>query len=216
MGIETVLLISALATLLGTGASMYGQYRTNQTNVQLAREGMDFEKEQVQNMNTYNSPLNQMQRLSQAGLNPRMMYGTSGGGGQQTTTAKAQVPTVRNTLEGLMKQDPLGTLQAYNNVRLTDAKILSETSKGTLYESESYIKNLEKHIKSETFGAEKRARLQELTSKAQKYPQELSKLKQAVERGEIDLEAYKSIVNNTNLSKEMQSIAKIIIQSLRK
>lgn len=211
----TILITSIIASLGGTAATIYGQNKANKTNIQLAREGQEFEREQVENMNVYNSPLNQMQRMSQAGLNPRMMYGTSGNGGLQTNTPTARVATVENSLKDAMKTDPLGTLQKFNNIRLTDAKIISETSRGTKLDSESYIRNLERQIKSHSFSDEKNATIQKFKAAAKKYPEEYNRIKQASERGQIDIDAYKSIVESTKLSKEMQTIAKLLMQVIK-
>lgn len=115
-----------------------GQQQANQTNIQLAREGQQFESEmwkrqQAENQriweqqNEYNSPLNQMQRLKAAQLNPNLVYGsgnvTATSSNQQTapTQQRAIVPRVENELSNISTN--LNVLGMYQSLAQNQANI---------------------------------------------------------------------------------------------
>lgn len=134
--------LGAIASGIGGIASGYfgykGQQSANQTNIQLAREGQDFEtlmwnKQQTENQriweqqNNYNSPLSQMQRLKAARLNPNLVYGsgnvTATSSSQQNTPQqqRAIVPRVENELSGINTN--LNVLGMYQNLQQGAANI---------------------------------------------------------------------------------------------
>jgi len=88
-----------------------GEYQTEQANAankSLAAYGYEQEKQMVKEQNEYNSPLNQMKRYTEAGLNPNLIYG-QGTPGNQTMIAKYNAPRQ----EAAPRVDYLGmTLQA--------------------------------------------------------------------------------------------------------
>ncbi|MDV3668519.1 hypothetical protein CMU39_10850 [Elizabethkingia anophelis] len=60
----------------------------NSSNKKIARENREFSLEMWNRNNEYNTPLAQMQRLKEAGLNPNLMYG-QGTTGNSSAPAKA-------------------------------------------------------------------------------------------------------------------------------
>lgn len=70
--------IMAIGTIVGSAIAARQNRRaveaTNRTNIQLAREQQEYNLQQWQAMNLYNSPEQQMQRLYLAGLNPQLVY----------------------------------------------------------------------------------------------------------------------------------------------
>lgn len=213
------IIVSGILGAGGIAASLFGQKKANETNIKLAKEAQEFEKQQVEEMNKYNAPTQQITRLQDAGLNPRLMYGKSSDTGNQSGMASGRMPTVKNTLENMMKVDPLGTLQSYNAVRqqradreLTEAKlgqVLSQTSK---LDAEGQIKHLDALIKLQSSEPE-------LKSKLAKYGIDAEKLKQQViqtGRQKIDIDAYKSITEGTGMSKEMQTLTKLLFSLIKK
>jgi len=96
------------------------------------RQGVDTQKE-LQNyafdknmeawkmQNEYNSPLQQMSRLKEAGLNPNMIYGTGSAVGNTTGGApKMNMPGVNTDKPGLKDLDVIG---AHQRIRMNEAQI---------------------------------------------------------------------------------------------
>jgi hypothetical protein len=88
--------IAAGAQLVGTGVNAYAQGKTNKKSREFTRE-MYFQqlsdnKNNWDIQNAYNHPKEQMNRLSEAGLNPALMYGGSGGGGGSASPISAASP----------------------------------------------------------------------------------------------------------------------------
>lgn len=79
---EWLMMGAALITLLGsaiTAASSSKSVReTNKANRELAEQQNEWNVQQWNRENEYNSPSAQVQRLKEAGLNPAMMYDTGG------------------------------------------------------------------------------------------------------------------------------------------
>jgi len=66
----------------------------NQSNKRAFKRSADFTREMFDATNEYNHPVQQMARLKEAGLNPALMYGKSGGTGQATSPpGQTQTPT---------------------------------------------------------------------------------------------------------------------------
>lgn len=72
--------ISAGASLIGTGASIASTGQLNKKNRQ-------WQEDRMREMNAYNSPVQQMQRFKEAGLNPHLIYGQGTNGNQSAPTA---------------------------------------------------------------------------------------------------------------------------------
>lgn len=74
------------AGLLGSALGSRSQRKTNEAQKELAELEFKRNKEMWQMQNKYNSPVEQMSRLRQAGLNPNLVYG-SGAVGNTTSNA---------------------------------------------------------------------------------------------------------------------------------
>lgn len=61
------------------------QKLANEGNINLARENNNFNLEMWRRNNEYNSPSSQMQRYKDAGLNPALIYGSSGNAGNSSS-----------------------------------------------------------------------------------------------------------------------------------
>lgn len=83
-GVEIAAVAGAASSLLGTGANAYATGRLNKKNRKFQKEL--YEQQRADNerqwhmTNQYNTPLSQMNRLKEAGLNPMLMYGSGAGG----------------------------------------------------------------------------------------------------------------------------------------
>ena len=61
--------------------------------MKIAKYSADVQRQQIQEQNEYNSPLRQMARYKEAGLNPNLMFGDISSG-QQSEIAKYETPTL--------------------------------------------------------------------------------------------------------------------------
>lgn len=119
--ITTAALIGAAGTALGSGAGVLGQYSTNAKNLKIAREMNEWNRQMWMDANEYNTPLNQIKRLIEAGLNPRMIYGSGNVTGNVTgSSPKANTATMVNPLSNL--PETLGMLGQYIQIRNENLK----------------------------------------------------------------------------------------------
>lgn len=85
--------LSAASSLLGTHSSNNVQRdiarETNASNMRIAQYQNKWNLEQWNRENEYNSPVSQMQRYREAGLNPALIYGSSGNSGNATGSPRA-------------------------------------------------------------------------------------------------------------------------------
>lgn len=87
-------LVGAASSIIGSGINFLSNNATNRSNAKLAKYQNDWNLAQWKRENEYNLPINQMQRLREAGLNPNLVYG----GGATTLSAsspKAERATMR-------------------------------------------------------------------------------------------------------------------------
>jgi len=79
--------------------------------------------EQWERANLYNAPVQQMARFREAGLNPRLIYGSKGGG----NIAAAQMPKYQAARPDYRYSSPVaqigGTLESYQNIMRANAEI---------------------------------------------------------------------------------------------
>lgn len=121
---------------LAPGLPIIGQYFQNRENARVARENTDktiaanrelaeyqYSKdlEMWNRGNEYNSPAAQMARLKEAGLNPNMMYGSSGATQPAVNLPKYQAPRVEYNYAPNMA--PAAALGLYMDMRLKSAQL---------------------------------------------------------------------------------------------
>lgn len=117
-------LLAATAALqaVNTIGSLAGQKTANQTNIQLAREANQFDLQKWHMSNEYNSPIQQMNRLKQAGLNPNLVYGSGNVSGMSSSSIpKSNVATVDSITKDLNLPNTLGMLSQYTQIKNTEA-----------------------------------------------------------------------------------------------
>lgn len=117
------------AALINTGSQIsgglfgyLGQKRQNKHNLKLARDARDHDVNMWNLQNEYNTPGMQMQRLTEAGLNPHLMYG-QGNTGNASAPQKAPVPEVGNELTSLSQMSAAPVLSMYQDWRVKNAQI---------------------------------------------------------------------------------------------
>lgn len=96
--------------------------KTIKANKELAQYQYQQEMSQLNYMNEYNRPVNQKQRLVEAGLNPALMY-KGAPQNVQTQMAKYQRPDVNyESVRPIEVPNPLSKIQEYFDVRVKQAQ----------------------------------------------------------------------------------------------
>lgn len=117
---------AATASLIGAGIAAAGQVGSqgiaNARNMRLARYSADFQREMIAQQNEYNSPVAQMARYKEAGLNPNLIYGQIGEG-NQGEIPKYSAPEVRPLVTGNSSQLLADAVNQYMSMRLRAADL---------------------------------------------------------------------------------------------
>lgn len=124
---DPVYFYSFIPAIIGGAAALAGgiagglfnrnsQKNANKTNIQLAREQQQFEERMVQQQNEYNSPVNQMKRYAEAGLNPNLVY-TQGNPGNQTSIPSYQRANVQPVQFNFQQDMANAVSSIYNNLQ---------------------------------------------------------------------------------------------------
>lgn len=75
-------LFSGLTTGAQIGGNILSTWMANRANRQLAQYSYEQQRQMIQEQNEYNSPINQMSRYKEAGLNPNLLFGQISEGNQ--------------------------------------------------------------------------------------------------------------------------------------
>ncbi|MDV3547376.1 hypothetical protein CMU66_02490 [Elizabethkingia anophelis] len=102
---------SAGASLLG---NVLGSVFSNNSSKKVARENRAFALDMWNKNNEYNTPLAQMQRLKEAGLNPNLMYG-------QGTTGNSSAPAKADGRQPT-QYDFMPAMQMYQQMRMNESQ----------------------------------------------------------------------------------------------
>ena len=89
-------LIGLGGSALGSVVNAVSNASANRTNIKLAREQLAWNEKMWHLNNQYNAPLAQMQRYTEAGLNPNLMYGQGNSGNASSPAQGVDAPTVRS------------------------------------------------------------------------------------------------------------------------
>lgn len=107
----------------GALVNWLGNRQVNFQNQVNATDQRKFDLQMWNLNNQYNSPVAQMGRLKEAGLNPNLIYGSgSASTGLSSSYPKAQIPTVVNTMSSA-SQAPMQALNSFYDLRLKEAQI---------------------------------------------------------------------------------------------
>lgn len=141
--------IGAIAGTVGTiaaqaGANIGTQAVNNRFAYKWTRKLGDIEfgrnLDMWNRVNEYNLPINQMQRLDEAGLNPNMMYGT--GQGANTTKEMPKYNTVHFGSD-MQPLNVMGILSGYQDIKVKQAQIDN-------INAQTEIRRLENELKTGT------------------------------------------------------------------
>lgn len=114
---------------------------------ELAQYQFDLNQKQWQAENEYNSPVQQMQRLQDAGLNPNLVYGSSGVTGNTTTNGpRYEAPKVERNL---MRFDFASrVLSTFQDFRMKQAQIDLMKEQAENYHESSGLTQVERSIRA--------------------------------------------------------------------
>lgn len=95
--------------LIGSAASGLGAIGQNRRNRKAQARAFKYNKDMFDYMNTYNTPIKQMERLKEAGLNPALMYGQGTTGNATQGVAPYQAERNENIGAGIAQGLQAGT-----------------------------------------------------------------------------------------------------------
>lgn len=153
-------IIAAVGALIASGIAAYSNRQatksTNDANLKLAQQQNQWNVDQVNAQNEYNSPSNQVQRLVDAGLNPALLYGTTGGNviaGNQSSVPQSS--NLANQLAWNGWNPDMSSLGSLAENMLNEKKVQNDTQrvtnesavvKSTLKVNESQIQEIGSRI----------------------------------------------------------------------
>lgn len=117
-----------LAASIQAGAQMAGSAASasiaNAYNMKLARYAADFQRQMIKEQNEYNSPLQQMKRYEDAGLNPNLIYGNgTSSAGNQSEIARYHAPEIQVPELGNVIQAGINFALAKREIALKDQEL---------------------------------------------------------------------------------------------
>lgn len=113
-----------IPALITAAAGIYGSVKANQANRKLYEEQRAWQEQQRDEQNLYNSPVQQMSRLKEAGLNPHLIYSNGGATMPSATAGTVQPPEIKNPLANLSNSL---IYQQLKNLRAEENSIKSQS-----------------------------------------------------------------------------------------
>lgn len=140
-----------------SGINYLSQQQTNRHNVEMQRRQQQHNVELWNMNNEYNDPLNQMQRLERAGLNPNLVYGQNASGASGVSSSPAQqaplIPEQAPTIDPASAKIFSEISQNLSNKDKTNVETehIQELLKGTRFDNDvkefdSILKNIFKDV----------------------------------------------------------------------
>ena len=124
---------------------------TNKANKELARYSFDMQRQMIQEQNAYNSPLQQISRYQEAGLNPSLIYGSGqASAGNQSSIAKYEAPHLQAPQVDLNSaiQMALQAKELQSRIKLQDEQAYAQRMLGLGYEQDAYSKQIDTAVKA--------------------------------------------------------------------
>lgn len=196
-------LISYSGQLLNSSMNYAAQSSINRKTQRYNREMYDKQRQDAladwTMQNEYNSPMSQMARLREAGLNPNLVYG-KGADNTSGAVRSSQAPAW-NPKAAEVDINPSNSLSLFYDLQMKEAQIDNLKVQNTVQLQEALLKkamtaNVEQNTSSSTFDLGLKGDLREYSMESKK--EELRKLKQGID---IDLQANEraAAMNSANL-----------------
>lgn len=97
LGAVTGGLTGAVGSLFGLGSEYVSNQMSKEDQKELMKYQFDLNQSAVENQREYDKPINQMNRLAEAQLNPNLVYGSGSVVGNTSSTASASLGQARKT-----------------------------------------------------------------------------------------------------------------------
>lgn len=148
--------IIAGAAALGTAAINFGSetYR-NTKQMELARYGYEQQRQMIAEQNKYNSPIEQLKRYEEAGLNPNLIYSEGkASAGNQSDIARYTAPSLDAPQLDLNSaiQMALAFKQINADINVKNEQAYSQRQLGLMYQQDYYSKLIDNAFKAEITG----------------------------------------------------------------
>lgn len=126
---------SLFGGLLSGGGEYLAAKEYNRGAMQREEQTRQFNRQQWEDQNLYNSPVQQMQRLQEAGLNPNLIYGSSpsGAAGNASPAPTGKAPDYKSPNIPAMA---INGLTAYQNFKQQSAIANNELLRGNLIQAQ--------------------------------------------------------------------------------
>ena len=145
--------VSGASGIFGSLANIGSTILTNRANMDLAKYSFDMQRQMIAEQNRYNSPLEQMKRYEEAGLNPALIYGNGmSSAGNQQSIAKYEAPTlqapdIRTSITDAMRM-ALAYRQQEADIKLKEEQAYAQKMLGLGYEQDAYMKQVDSAVKA--------------------------------------------------------------------
>lgn len=139
--------------LLSGAGNVVSTVLANRANRKLAEYSYEQQRQMIAEQNAYNSPVQQMARYAEAGLNPNLIYGSGqASAGNQSQIAKydaprMDAPNVELGVTGAL-QMALAYRQAEADIALKQEQAYAQKMLGLGYQQDYYQKQVETAVKS--------------------------------------------------------------------
>lgn len=139
-----------VSQLIGNRQEKRNQERQHEYNRELSETQYQRDLEMWNKANEYNSPLEQMDRLKKAGLNPNLVYGNGA-----TATSSAQLPKYQSIGQSVSRMPPVdipGMIGMFQDIQLKNAQIGATEAQAKLrWDEEKFAEDYFRHRRNLAF-----------------------------------------------------------------
>lgn len=173
--------ISATAGAIGSGLNSYSANMANKWNRREAEKNRKWQEDMWNKQNEYNLPVNQLQRIKAAGLNPNLVLGQNGMSTQGASFGgNVGNPQMTSPQYGDMLKGIGSAVELYQQYRMNEANIKAIENKayadyqqGNLFKSQAYGQDWLNEFNDSTVEVQKKIQEMSLT-KDQKWIDKLT------------------------------------------
>lgn len=183
-------IIAAGSAIINRIAENRAQKKQNAANMALADKEFALNQTAVDKQNAYNSPVSQMYRYTEAGLNPNLIYGSgSASAGNQSSLASYNAPQAQKV--GGSMPDFVGLLDQYQNFQMKGAQV-------------DNVKALTENIRSRTLNEALRGNLLDVQGRTGEFDLDTKNMLRPYQASMAELGVRKSQIN---LKQEIERVA---------